>query len=293
MRIEINEARFLISVLAFVGITVITIMVRRRLPALLAVWGCFLLLIAPVSGLAQSGVQLVADRYSYLATLGFALLIGWAGAESWKHCNKHSARLLWATALVSILAYWGWSTHRQIGIWRSDRLLWTHVADHGPSAMAHNNLGAEALHRREFEAALEHFRRAIEIAPTFGLPWTNLQRLLERDAVELDSSSLEPLLATLDTALDFQAHTATGWYIVGLAHLRAGESRAAISRLRQALEIKPDFAPARYRLGIALMETGEAEAATRELEEFLRLEPGNPKALRWLETVQTPIGDLQ
>jgi len=49
---------------------------RRRWPAGLAVAIAYALTLAPVSGIAQAGPQLVADRYSYLSTLGLALLLG-------------------------------------------------------------------------------------------------------------------------------------------------------------------------------------------------------------------------
>jgi hypothetical protein len=47
---------------------------RHRWPAALAGWIAYLLLLAPVLGVAQSGLQLVADRYSYLSCLVWAIL---------------------------------------------------------------------------------------------------------------------------------------------------------------------------------------------------------------------------
>src|SRR5207245_10088999 len=61
------------SVLSLVTITLI---LRRRWPASLAVWACYLIFLAPVSCLVQSGPQFVADRYSYMACLGWAVLAG-------------------------------------------------------------------------------------------------------------------------------------------------------------------------------------------------------------------------
>src|SRR5437773_1956984 len=67
---------FIVSGASVLSLLTITIMLRRRWPAGLAVWACYLIFLAPVSGLVQSGPQLVADRYSYMACLGWAVLEG-------------------------------------------------------------------------------------------------------------------------------------------------------------------------------------------------------------------------
>ena len=59
-----------------VAMSLVSFMLRRRWPALLACWVYYLVVVAPVLGVAQSGPQLVADRYSYLSCLSWALLAG-------------------------------------------------------------------------------------------------------------------------------------------------------------------------------------------------------------------------
>src|SRR5258706_3928212 len=55
-------------------ITVAVFLSRKRYPALLACWVYYLIVVTPVLGVAQSGPQIVADRYSYLACLSWAIL---------------------------------------------------------------------------------------------------------------------------------------------------------------------------------------------------------------------------
>ena len=51
------------------GITAVLIAYRGRMPSALAAWAAYLLLLLPVSGLVRSSLGIVADRYSYLATM--------------------------------------------------------------------------------------------------------------------------------------------------------------------------------------------------------------------------------
>ena len=50
--------------------------VRRRWPGALAAWVFYAVLLMPVSGIVTFGPQLVADRFSYLPSLGWAVLLG-------------------------------------------------------------------------------------------------------------------------------------------------------------------------------------------------------------------------
>ncbi len=59
---ELNpwEWQFLVSGVLVVGISLALFLLRRRWPAALAVWVCYVAIVAPVLGVAQSGNQLVA-----------------------------------------------------------------------------------------------------------------------------------------------------------------------------------------------------------------------------------------
>ncbi|MGH9579426.1 MAG: hypothetical protein ACRD2R_00405, partial [Terriglobales bacterium] len=67
---------YLASGLAVSAIAAGLIILRCRWPAGLAAGIYYAAMLAPVLGIAQSGSQLVADRYSYLSCLGWALLAG-------------------------------------------------------------------------------------------------------------------------------------------------------------------------------------------------------------------------
>jgi len=64
------------SAVVVVILIVTGVALRRRWPGVPAALAAYVIILAPVLGFAQSGPQLVADRYSYLSCLGFALLAG-------------------------------------------------------------------------------------------------------------------------------------------------------------------------------------------------------------------------
>jgi hypothetical protein len=146
------------------GTAVVAVLMRRRWPAFTAVCLVYAITLAPVLGFFHNGPQAVADRYSYLACLGWALLVGAAAAHAWA-----GARVVRAVLCVAILAL-ALLTWQQTSVWRSAVTLWSHAASQASGGRAaHANL-ADALDAagRPGEAIphyLEALRRSAKKAP--------------------------------------------------------------------------------------------------------------------------------
>src|SRR5436309_554584 len=67
---------FVLSYTMVLAITAIALALRRRVPGLPAAWSAYVVVLLPVLGIFQSGPQIAADRYTYLASLGWAILAG-------------------------------------------------------------------------------------------------------------------------------------------------------------------------------------------------------------------------
>ena len=138
---------------------------RRRVPALVAAALVYALLLAPVLGFAQSGQQVVAERYSYLACLPWVLLAGAVGGYAWIAVTRRrligAVGLLTAVALVALLVC---MTRHQVRIWRDPYTLWTHALEHAPNTPgAHANLAVELNERGQFEQARRHAEQALQV----------------------------------------------------------------------------------------------------------------------------------
>src|SRR5437773_8464299 len=67
---------FILSYGLVLAITALVLVLRRRVPGLLATWLAYIVVLRPVLGIFQIGLQIAADRYTYLAGLGWAILAG-------------------------------------------------------------------------------------------------------------------------------------------------------------------------------------------------------------------------
>jgi Flp pilus assembly protein TadD len=243
-RIDPWAPRFTLSALAVVAVSAAAVALRRRAPAVLVGWVSYGVALAPVSGLLHNGAQLVADRYTYLACLGLAV-IGGAGlgavvdARARGLLRPPAARLAVGTAalLVAGLAVLTW---QQIDVWRTSERLWRQTLDVDPEcAICHHRLGLILDRRGRTPEALEHFERAQRRNPDHT-----------------------PSLLSVSTAL-----------------VRMGRAGEAVERLSARLARAPADAPLRSHLGFALLEQGRPGEAIGHLEAAVRLDPADPQSL--------------
>ena len=282
---------FVVSAALVLALTIVLVMLRRRWPAGLAVWVCYVAFIAPVSGLVQSGPQLVADRYSYLACLGWVVLgVGglfcflryWAG-------EKIAPRLfagvgVLSVAALSVLAVLTW---RQTQVWRDSESVWRQVLRIAPqSSIAWNNLGNVLLERGEVKEAIEHYQKALGIKPDFADAHFDL-------AVAFNEiGQLQAAVEQFHAGLKFDPQNATARHLLGLAHARLGEIGKAVEEFRQSLTLSPGQSMVHFDLGKALVLQERLDEAVDHFREAIAIEPDFAKAHDRLGSVLAAQGRL-
>lgn len=277
------------SGLVILAVSLGLIMARCRWPAGLAAWISYILLLAPVLGIAQSGPQIVADRYSYLSCLGWAIV---AGGAVWRPLTKSPlsrGTAIFAGAIcVALLLSLGALTWQQEQVWRDSEKLWRRVLDVTPnSSIGHNNLGNILARRDKLEEAVEHYRLALEINPAYAEAHHNLAYVLAtqgklRDAIQHYRKSLE---------LGFEY--AQAYHNLANAVAEQGGLQEAIEYYRRAIELDPAFPEAHERLGVVLARRGEFEQAITHFRKVLELSPSRSKTHFYLATALAKQGLLQ
>ncbi|HVP13226.1 MAG TPA: hypothetical protein VMV94_18780, partial [Phycisphaerae bacterium] len=173
------ESRFILAAALVVAITVVVLAMRRRWPAGLALWGCYVIIVSPVLGLAQAGPQLVADRYSYVACMTWALLAGAGLLRLIRFCAtaQRGVVVLTSTSIAAagVLTVSSVLTWRQIHVWRDSETLWGHTLAIAPDSYNPlNNIATVMESRGDIAAAEQYYRAALTLRPDGALAFTNL-----------------------------------------------------------------------------------------------------------------------
>jgi hypothetical protein len=107
-----------------VAITALAILFRRRAPYLPAGWLWFLGTLLPVIGFVRVGRQFAADRYTYIPSIGFFIVLVWGAADLFERLRARRAA---RAALAAIpLCACVLLTARQISYWKNGETLFLH-----------------------------------------------------------------------------------------------------------------------------------------------------------------------
>ena len=192
-RINPLEPRFALAVGAAILITVSLLVLRRRWPGGLAAWTFSVLMLVPLSAGVRKTSDLAPDRYTYLAGLGFAVLIAAAvlGVIRLVRLGALARPVAGAAGVAGIVAIVGlgvtsWSYSE---IWRESETLWRWAVELDPAcSICHGKLGASILAGPEGQLrpqgalrakeAEDLFRRAIALRPDLPDAYFNLGTVL-------------------------------------------------------------------------------------------------------------------
>ena len=157
------EAKFLACALLVAAAAALLWRGRNKHPAWAAAGAIYAVVLMPVSGLLQAGAQLVADRYSYLAALPFAVL---AGAGLRAALRRPAARPFASAGAALIIAALAVCSVFQQSYWRDSTALWDRVlAFDATSPTALLNRGSQAVNAGRVAEAADYFSRAMTADP--------------------------------------------------------------------------------------------------------------------------------
>jgi tetratricopeptide (TPR) repeat protein len=263
---------------------------RRRWPAAMASWIAYLLLLAPVLGIAQSGLQLVADRYSYLSCMVWAILLAAALPRFWWSESSGIARSVGAALLIGIplfVLFWlGILTWKQTGIWHDSERLWSHALAVSPSGMANLHVGRFIAQRGDLAEGEKHLRRAVEFNPKNDVFQSNLALVLARQG------NLPEATVHFYRALEINPGDPATLNNMGITLAQQGKLDEAIQHFQRSLEIKPNDASGHTNMANLLLDRGDVDGATKHLRVAIEIDPADADNHNSLAIISAKRGNL-
>lgn len=212
----LDQAEYPVAAAVLVAALGVVISLRSRLVTA-AVAG-YLIAIFPQAGLFHNGPQLVANRYTYLACLPLALLVGAAGMKLARH-RVELVRSLAASAVTALVVV----TLAHLPWWTNDTTLWTSAAESEPTCtMCQDWAGVLAYTRGDLQATKRYFERAIPVSnqtmfPRYERHWGYGKVLEELGMVDEAIRALNNYLLAIPD--DYRG------YDFEQAHIRDAEAR--------------------------------------------------------------------
>ena len=232
-------------------------------------WLWFLGTLVPVIGLVQVGKQAIADRYTYVPSLGVFILAAWGTYEFTRRWRHHVIALAGAGSLVLVLCMA--ATRHQLRYWRDSETLFQHaLAVTTNNCLADYGLGYSLDKNGQTEAAMREYREAIRLAPDYVEAFNSLGTDL------LKEGRTNEAISQYQLAISVKPDDARSHYLLGLVLARIGQTNEAVRQYQEAVRLQPDNADARDNLGNLLFKEGQFGEAIGQFQEVIRLKPDFP-----------------
>lgn len=193
-----------------------------------------------------------AERYLYLSSFGFAILISYIMGKAslylshGRHNRVKINRGFTVLSLMILLVFIILSGKR-MPVWESDFTLWSDTVKKSPySSIAHNDLGIALGKRGRIKEALHHLSESLKIEPDNAETYNNFGIVL------FASGRTEDAVFKFSEAIRIDPNLARAHYNLGFVLVEQKKIDNAIFHFKEALRIQPDYPKARYRLGVVL-----------------------------------------
>jgi tetratricopeptide (TPR) repeat protein len=270
---------YLVPIAIVVGITVVSIVHVKKQKLWLATWSYYVITLLPVLGFVQVGSQSMADRYTYLPSLGLFLMVGLVVASVSQQVDilKRWRLLVGIAGTIAVLLAFillTYLTTRQIGIWKNSYTLWSYVIEKAPTPVpqAYFSLGIVFGERKQFDKAIAYYDQAIALDPAYYEAYENRGFIFEK------MGQLDRAIGDYNTVIALKPDRYRAYYNRGIAFGKKGQLDMALADYDQVIALSPSNYDAYNNRGTVFGKTGRLDKALADYDQAITLDSSRYEA---------------
>ncbi|MDQ1267182.1 MAG: hypothetical protein QG635_2336 [Bacteroidota bacterium] len=258
-----------ISPAIIIGLGAAAVMFRKKSKVWLLSGGIFLLGILPVLQILPIGNAYTADRFVYIASIGFFLAIAYVTVKLFQKYKSSSVikSIIVIVFIASSIAYSAAAWNRS-KVWMDTYTLFADVIQKYPKCdFAYFNIGNYFMKRGEHTKAIGLFKQAIALKPDYWDAYTNLGNSYN------ETGKYDSALVVLHKALEINKNSSDVYNNIGVAYYHLGVFDKAKENYEKALNISPVYEEAYNNLGVINGMNGDYDEAIRLFRKAMELKP--------------------
>ncbi len=207
----------------------------------------------------------MADRYVYLASVGFFFIIAF-GINELIERKKVSSTILYSVIVV-YLGIMAILTSNRTLIWKDTITTTSDVLKNYNSPVAYLNRGYEYKGQKKYDKALEDYNNAILYNPKYALAYQNrgvVYFILQKDSLAL---------ADYNKSIEIDSNVAAVYANRGAAYARMGKPDLALKDFGKALQKDPQQKDALNNRSLVYYQMGKFNESIADLDKYLKLYP--------------------
>jgi len=252
--------------------------VRKREPLLtfLVVWWPVALL--PCLDIRQLSTPLVADRFSYLPSVGLCLGISFlllSRLPQWVPRLRPAALVV--PGLIFVMLLWAVQTVRAIPNWRDNEVLASYSLKQSPNNASLHVTQAETLQFRygDLDAAAREFETALRLNPTSLHPMASVtySSYLGLGLIAQQKGRTEEALTYFQKAVRLLPQSSPAYDFLGAFYFPRKDYAKAAESFAQAVRANPYDLIARFYLGTCWLKLGKYREAAEQFHAAREVDP--------------------
>jgi tetratricopeptide (TPR) repeat protein len=264
-----GDSRFWAPALAVGALLVGALWLTRNSTAARSSLLLLALFLVPVLNLKafRADESLLHDRYLYLPSIGFCLLVAMALGGLAARFEGENRRLLpGATAALALVLFV--LTVSQNSHWQSEEAMTSHALEVAPEwPFLHNYIGAQYSLGNRMTEAERAYQKALSINPRYYDSLSNLGDIYRQQG------RFDEAVRSYTQAIESGAPYADTYYNLGVTYTSQGKLAQAEEPLRRAIELRPSHRSALYNLGWVYDNQDKRRQAEEAYVNTLRRDP--------------------
>lgn len=314
---KISNPSFLTAFIGVILVIAIAVFLYRKLPIVTFSVAWFFVCLIPVSNVILPLNNFMSERYTYLASFGYALFVGVMFAVLWNYL-KHLqyARLAILSFFIVMTALFSFQTIIRNLEWKNAGSLWAKEVEYNStSVIANHNLATAYFIDGKVDLARIHYETAYfndqtnnsdvllnlgYLYQTTGQPVLAIEKFRTALTNNPDSYLAAYRLAEAyrqmknfslskeyyEKAIDLEPRFADAYIGFGLLYVVQNKNEEAVTQFQKAATLRPDLVGPWQNLGAAYIKMKKYEEAKDVLSKALKINPDNKQLQSMRESAE-------
>ncbi len=260
------------SIILIIVISITILATAKRQPPIFVGWAWYSISVLPVIGIMQVGNEAMADRYTYLPSIGIYMILAWGIPLLFQRediCKKILLPL--GIIVIVLMAVLSWN---QCSYWKNSFTLFSHALRATKNNyLANNCLGIVKFMQGKNQEAIYYYTKTIHLKPSFTGGY------IGRGLTYCKIGNNQLAINDYDEAIRLDVNYADAYHNRGITYDKLGQYHQAIEDYNKAIHLKPNYFEIYNSLGITYYKLGQYQLAIDDFTKAILMEPNFTEAM--------------
>ena len=250
----------------------------------------FIANISIVIQLLPVGDAVMSDRYVYIASIGFFVIIGYVANLLWHKSAVYRTMVLLFTGAFCL--FLGVKTYQRVSIWKDSMTLWSDAIQHYPdnNDRAFQNMGIIYYEQGNYNKAMDCYNQVLHMhlqnKTAYAKAYSGIGQV--KQALKDRQGAMENYNASVSIHPTFE-----GYYNRAVLKMELNDTNGALADLEKASQVDSLRTEAFINKGAICYQNGDFAEALQSYDRVLRIDPENARAYLGSGQTKQAANDFQ